>query len=69
MKGMFQIFILSLTALMLFAGCGKRAVEYSVTLVPGADATRVAKYRFEILECDAIMERRAAQIGELDGGC
>ncbi|MDA0350469.1 MAG: hypothetical protein O3C43_08630 [Verrucomicrobia bacterium] len=45
---MFQISVLSLTALMFFAGCGKRSVEYSVNPVPGANATRVAKYRFEI---------------------
>ena len=48
MKGMFQFSALFLTALIFFAGCGKRAIEYSVKLVPGADATRVAKYRFEI---------------------
>ena len=64
MKGMFQIFILSLTALMLFAGCGKRAVEYSVTLVPGADATRVAKYRFEIFR-NAPEDRPYVKIAEV----
>jgi hypothetical protein len=48
MKGMFQISVLSLTVLMFFAGCGKRSVEYSVMMVPGANATRIEKYRFEI---------------------
>ena len=47
MKGSF-LFFLSLTTLLIFSGCGGRTAEFIVTPVPGADATRVAKYRFEI---------------------
>lgn len=48
MKGMFKISIITLSALVLFSGCGKRSVEYLVTPVPGVEATRIGKYRFEV---------------------
>ena len=48
MKGSYLISITSLLFLVLLTGCGKRSVEFMVTPVPGADATRIAKYRFEI---------------------
>lgn len=40
--------ICSLLAVIVLSSCSKKSVEYSVTLVPGADATRIAKYRFEV---------------------
>ena len=48
MKGSFHILFSSLLFILFCAGCGKRTAEFVVTPVPGADATRVAKYRFEI---------------------
>ena len=48
MKGSFPLFLFSLFLILIVSGCGKRIAEYSVSMVPGADATRVAKYRFEI---------------------
>jgi hypothetical protein len=48
MKGSFLKSITSLLFLVLLAGCGKRTVEYVVSPVPGVQATRVAKYRFEV---------------------
>ncbi len=48
MKGSFPIFLTSVCLILTVIGCGKRIAEYSVTPVPGADTTRIAKYRFEI---------------------
>ena len=64
MKGMFKFTIISITALLLFAGCGKRSVEYSVTPVPGVEATRIAKYRFEVFR-NAPEDRPYVKIAEV----
>lgn len=48
MKGSLFFFLSSLFVILMVTGCGKRTAEYTVTPVPGADATRVAKYRFEV---------------------
>ncbi|MCZ6675172.1 MAG: hypothetical protein O7C75_19735 [Verrucomicrobia bacterium] len=50
--------------MILLSGCGKKSVEYTVTMVPGASATRVAKYRFEIFR-NAPEDRPYIKIAEV----
>ena len=48
MKGSYLIFLTSLCLILTVIGCGKRIAEFTVSPVPEADATRVAKYRYEV---------------------
>ena len=48
MNGSNKLFIPLILFLVLLSGCGRRAPEFSVVRIPGADATRIAKYRFEV---------------------
>ncbi len=64
MKRILNFSIITLSALILFSGCGKRSVEYSVTPVPGVEATRIAKYRFEVFR-NAPEDRPFIKIAEV----
>ena len=64
MKGTLLTSITSLLAIALLLGCGKKSIEYTVTLVPGADTTRIAKYRFEIFR-NAPEDRSYTKVAEV----
>lgn len=64
MKGPLLRFISLSVFMLLLAGCGRKSIEYTVDMVPGVNATRIAKYRFEVFR-NAPEDRPYVKIAEV----